>query len=158
MYKNKSVYIPSTLNTICEKYNNGTIIWMSGTNFTGFQYIDDVNLNINLNGSKLGITESKLSTNQKFYNILRAKDQEKYIIKSNLINYQLKQAVLSASVGIKKYLLVRGVGYKLLNKKQYLSLQIGFSHKINILIPNFIKIKFNRKFTKWKRLQQNFRY
>jgi len=47
--------------------------------------------------------------------------------------------------GYKKYLLVRGVGYKIIQKKRYLTLQIGYSHKINIVIPSDIKIKLNRK-------------
>lgn len=155
--KKKAIYIPITTNTLCEKYNNGYIIWISGENSTAFQYLDNnkKNLSINLNKNNLKINNSNLTKNQQYFSVLKAFDKKKEVQYCNLIQSQLNKSVLNASFGIKKYLLVRGVGYKFIKKNQYLLLQIGYSHNINVLIPSFVQTKLNRKSTKIKFFTNN---
>lgn len=151
--KKKYIYLPQNLTTICQNYNNGYIIWMSGANSTAVQYLDatkNVPIKITMEGHKLVLTKSKLTTTQQFYNIYHKRYQTLISKYYNLINVQLNNAVLRATIGIKKYLLVRGVGYKFIKKNKYLTLQVGYSHKINIIIPNYIKTKLSRKSTKIK--------
>lgn len=131
---------------------------MSGANSTGVQYLDNtknIPLNIIMTPKELILQKSNLNKTQTFYNIYHNKEEKLITRYYNLIHMQLKNAVLSATVGIKRYLLVRGVGYKFIKKNKYLTLQVGYSHKLNILIPSYIKTKLNRKSTKIKFLSNN---
>lgn len=157
-FKKKNIYLPQNLNTICQKFANGYIIWLSGANSTGVQYLDNkknIPLSIMMKPKELILKKSNLNKTQTFYNIYHKKEEKLLTRYYNLIHMQLKNAVLHATVGIKKYLLVRGVGYKFIKKNQYLTLQVGYSHKLNILIPSYIKTKLNRKSTKIKFLSNN---
>ena len=157
-FKKKNIYLPQNLNTICQKFANGYIIWLSGANSTGVQYLDNkknIPLSIIMKPKELILQKSNLNKTQTFYNIYHKKEEKLLTRYYNLIHMQLKNAVLHATVGIKKYLLVRGVGYKFIKKNQYLTLQVGYSHKLNILIPSYIKTKLNRKSTKIKFLSNN---
>jgi len=157
-FKKKNIYLPQNLSTVCQKYNNGYIIWMSGANSTGVQYLENnknIPLHVTLTSKELILQKSNLNKSQTFYNIYHKKEEKFLNIYYNLIHMQLRNAVLRTTVGIKKYLLVRGVGYKFIKKNQYLTLQVGYSHKVNILMPSFIKMKLNRKATKIKFVSNN---
>lgn len=157
-FKKKNIYLPQNLSTVCQKYNNGYIIWMSGANSTGVQYLENnknIPLHVTLTSKELILQKSNLNKSQTFYNIYHKKEEKFLNRYYNLIHMQLRNAVLRATVGIKKYLLVRGVGYKFIKKNQYLTLQVGYSHKVNILMPSFIKTKLNRKATKIKFVSNN---
>jgi len=156
--KKKNIYLPQNVNTICQQYNNGYIIWMSGANSTTVQYLENTNkmpLSIEMSKNSLELKKTNLKRSQTFYSIYQKSQEKKADQYYNLVHMQLKRAVLSTTVGIKKYLLVRGVGYKFLRKNQYLTLQVGYSHKINVLLPSFIKTKLNRKATKIKFMGSN---
>jgi len=156
--KKKNIYLPQNVNTICQQYNNGYIIWMSGANSTTVQYLENTNkmpLSIEMSKNSLELKKTNLKRSQTFYSIYQKSQEKKVDQYYNLVHMQLKRAVLSTTVGIKKYLLVRGVGYKFLRKNQYLTLQVGYSHKINVLLPSFIKTKLNRKATKIKFMGSN---
>lgn len=157
-FKKKNIYLPQNLSTVCQKYNNGYIIWMSSANSTGVQYLENnknIPLHVTLTSKELILQKSNLNKSQTFYNIYHKKEEKFLNRYYNLIHMQLRNAVLRATVGIKKYLLVRGVGYKFIKKNQYLTLQVGYSHKVNILMPSFIKTKLNRKATKIKFVNNN---
>ena len=131
---------------------------MSGANSTGVRYLDttrNIPLNIIMNSKELFLQKSKLNHTQTFYNIYHQKEEKLITRYYNLIHMQLRKAVLSATVGIKKYLLVRGVGYKFIRKNKYLTLQVGYSHRINMLLPSYVQTKLNRKSTKIKFLSSN---
>lgn len=108
-----------------------------------------------MNDTNLVLTPTKLVQTQGFYKIFQKGYEKKLIQYTSLLNKQLQTAILHATVGIKKYLLVRGVGYKFIKKDKYLILQVGYSHKINVLIPSFIKTKVNKKSTKIKFIGNN---
>jgi large subunit ribosomal protein L6 len=61
-------------------------------------------------------------------------------------------------IGYKNYLMVRGVGYKFIKKNQYMSLHIGYSHNINIILSSDIKMKINRKTTLIKFQNENYAF
>jgi large subunit ribosomal protein L6 len=131
---------------------------MSGVNSTGVQYLENnknIPLHVTLTSKELILQKSNLNKSQTFYNIYHKKEEKFLNRYYNLIHMQLRNAVLRATVGIKKFLLVRGVGYKFIKKNQYLTLQVGYSHKVNILMPSFIKTKLNRKATKIKFVSNN---
>lgn len=151
--KKKNIYLPQNLNTTCQQYSNGYVLWMSGPNSTVVQYLDNTKnmpLNIVMTSNSLALKKSNLNRSQTFYNIYQKRQERKSNQYYNLVHMQLKNAILSATIGIKKYLVVRGVGYKFIRKNQYLTLQVGYSHKINVLLPSFVQTKLNRKATKIK--------
>lgn len=152
-FRKNKINIPQNLKLLCQKYNNGSIIWMSGTNSTLVQYFDTTKNNqfdIIRKANKLNLTKTYLKKTQTFYNLYKKHQEKKFIRYFNLIHMQLQNAIVRATVGIKKYLFVRGVGYKFIKKNKYLMLQVGYSHKINILLPSYIKTTLNRKSTKIK--------
>lgn len=156
--KKHNIYLPQNLSTIIQQYNNGSIIWISGANATAVHYLDtmkNVPLNVSISDNNLVLTKSKLVNTQSFYKTFQKKYEKKIVQYSSLINRQLQTAILHATVGMKKYLLVRGVGYKFIKKDRYLMLQVGYSHKINVLIPSFVKTKVNKKSTKIKFVGDN---
>lgn len=95
----------------------------------------------------MSIQNSSLNYAQDFYKLLKTRSIQRKNMYSGLLQGQLQKTILSVITGYKKYLTVRGVGYKFQKKNRYLTLQIGYSHKINIIIPSDIQMKFNRKFT-----------
>jgi len=133
-------------------------MWMSGEKSTVLQYLDispktqkkNVPLDFKINKNQILLRKSNLTNTQSFYNVYQNKYHKVINKYYNLVHMQLNKAILRATIGIKKYLLVRGVGYKLIKKNKYLMIHVGFSHKINILIPSYIKTKSNRKSTKLK--------
>lgn len=150
-FKKKNIYLPQNLNTSCQKYNNGYIIWMSGANSTGVRYLEqkkNIPLNIIMTPNELILKNSNLNKTQTFYNLYKKKEENLLTRYYNLIHMQLKNAVLSMTVGVKKDLLVRGVGYKFIKKNQYVTILIGYSHKFNILIPSTVTAKVNKKSTR----------
>lgn len=156
--KKKNIYLPKNLSTICQKYNNGYILWLAGANSTGVQYLETTKylpLNLVMTPKELILQKSNLNKTQTFYKIYHKKEAKLLMRYYNLIHMQLQKAVLRATVGLKKYLLVRGVGYKFIKKNKYLSIQVGYSHKLNITLPSYIQTKLNRKSTKIKFLSSN---
>lgn len=149
----KNIYLPSTLHTVFESYSNGYIIWLSGGKATLVKYLENkrkMPIELVMANSNIQIRQSLLRNSQSFYNIYHNHEERKTIQYYNLIHTQMKKAVLNAVAGIKKYLFVRGVGYKFITKNDYLTLQVGYSHRINIRLPSYIKTSLNRKSTKIK--------
>lgn len=99
---------------------------------------------------KIQMPKSALNTAQVFYQLNKARAKEKKDESVGLFHGQIQNFLGRALVGSRKYLLVRGVGYKFLKQNGYLSFQIGYSHQINLVIPSDIKLKLNRKSTALK--------
>jgi len=154
-YKKKSIYIPSNLYSIYEKYNNGCVIWLSGNNSTTVQYLVNTNyvrLKLTADVDKFILKNSNLTVNQGFYNLYLKREERKLINYYNVVHMKLKKAIIKSTVGIRKYLHLRGVGYKFTKKQKYISIQIGYSHAINIWLPNVMKITLSRKSVRMKLL------
>jgi len=64
----------------------------------------------------------------------------------NFINVLLRRMIIGAGVGFKKYLRVRGVGYKFFLENTLLKINVGYTHIIKKYIPSEFYIKFSRKF------------
>ena len=57
----------------------------------------------------------------------------------------LNNAIIGASSGYEKELELTGVGFRAAVKGNYLNLQIGFSHDVNYLIPEGVKITVEKQ-------------
>jgi large subunit ribosomal protein L6 len=131
------------------------VIWLSGNNSTSVQYLVNtsyVRLKLKANVDKFVLKNTNLTVNQGFYNMYLQREERKLINYYNMIHMKLKKAIIKSTVGIRKYLHLRGVGYKFTKKQKYISIQIGYSHAINILLPNVMKITLSRKSVRMKLL------
>ena len=110
---------------------------------------------IKIEGSNLTITgpkgTKKLSINDKIFssklneNEFQILPLEKNIDKKTSIMWGtyrslINNAVTGVSAGHEKILELNGVGFRANLKGEILNLQIGFSHDVNFLIPNDIKV------------------
>jgi len=127
---------------------------MAGPNASYIRYLEMSNstslsagLLMSNDNSSLKLHISSLGKNQYFYNLLKAKALNQDKIYINVIRYQLNQIMTNIMASAKKYLILRGVGYKFFRQKSYLSIQLSFSHKVNIILPSYICTKLNRKST-----------
>jgi len=67
---------------------------------------------------------------------------------SSSVSYLIKTGVLHLFRGYRAVIRVIGVGYKIdLVKSNKLTIALGYSHKINIQLPHFIKIHIMKKKT-----------
>jgi ribosomal protein L6P/L9E len=58
----------------------------------------------------------------------------------------IKKGIINICKGYSCYVRIKGVGYKIEQKvSNYLTITIGYSHKVNIKLPNFIKIHILKK-------------
>tara|TARA_Y100000591_G_scaffold317213_1_gene326651 strand:+ start:397 stop:936 length:540 start_codon:yes stop_codon:yes gene_type:complete len=94
--------------------------------------LDIFNLNIK-DGKEISIIPKKIDQNTK----------RLWGMNRSLIN----NAVLGSSVGYEKILELVGVGYRASIKGNQLNLQLGYSHDINFLIPEGIKITVEKQTT-----------
>jgi large subunit ribosomal protein L6 len=85
----------------------------------------------------------------KFYLLLQPKKRgmKKFL---GLIFTLFLSAIRDVSLSYRVVLRVRGVGFKIFRKLDYLCLEVGYSHLLNLLIPQNIFIKIlNRKNTRF---------
>ena len=112
-----------------------------------------------LNGNVLNIDgplgKKSLSINTDIFD-LNIKDGKEISIKPKKINdvtkrlwglnrSLVKNAVIGASTGYEKSLELTGVGYRAALKGKHLNMQLGFSHDINFLVPENIKISVEKQ-------------
>jgi len=64
----------------------------------------------------------------------------------SLISIMLRRMIVGAGVGFKKYLRVRGVGYKFELENFVLTTRVGYTHNLQTLMPSEFYTKFSRKF------------
>ena len=57
----------------------------------------------------------------------------------------INNAIIGASTGYEKILELSGVGYRAALKGNILNLQLGFSHDINFVIPEGVKIQVEKQ-------------
>ena len=57
----------------------------------------------------------------------------------------LNNAIIGASTGYTKTLVLTGVGFRAAIKGKQLNLQLGFSHDINFDIPDSVKISIEKQ-------------
>jgi len=62
-----------------------------------------------------------------------------------LLQSNIEKMRIGNIVGFRRYLKVRGVGYKFTREHNMLYIQVGFSHVLEYKLPEEIKTKFSRK-------------
>lgn len=118
----KPVLIPSGITVEFENQ----ILKISNKNEETFQNINDlVSIKINQNQINIDRCNEKKAT-KAYHGLIRALIQNK---------------ILGITQNFSKLLIAEGVGYKFQIDKNILSLNMGFSHPIQFIIPNNITIK-----------------
>jgi large subunit ribosomal protein L6 len=58
---------------------------------------------------------------------------------------RMKRSIIACGVGFKKYIRVRGVGYKLEFSNNLFIAKVGYTHNLQKIVPSDFIIKFSRK-------------
>jgi large subunit ribosomal protein L6 len=64
----------------------------------------------------------------------------------SLLTVLLKRMIVGAGAGFKRFLRVRGVGYKFELQQTLLKVNVGFTHVLTKNVPSEFVVKFSRKF------------
>lgn len=151
--KEKIVQIPVFLNCEIKNFLNAYVFWINGPFWTN-RIIIKKTLFLELQNNYIINKKALPNVISTFYNLnLKHINKKKKITQSFLKN-KFKQQIISAFVGYKKYLRIRGVGYKFSILNQLMLIQVGFSHLLKTVIPSEFNYKFNKKFT-FLRLKSN---
>lgn len=127
--------------------SNYDIIWISGEYGTYFCKIDRMKYLVSMhNTNAITIKTVPFNSWMKYY----CAKHYKWAIP--LVNAQLsllwvtiRRMIVGAGVGFKKYLRVRGVGYKFELSNGILIATVGYTHKLKKILPVEFYTKFSRK-------------
>ena len=167
LVKNKNwIYLGQIKKVELMQNLNNIIIWYQGSNQINYRYFKKIRGNSRTNyrnqntvilltkqnwkfNSRFGVilNKSKLNNSKECYFIKKNYEREKEKKIITLMQKQLIMGNLSANTYFKKFLIIRGIGYKLTFSKKFISIQIGLSHPWNIRILNDLLIKSNKKGT-----------
>lgn len=113
----KVIAIPSGVTVLFE---NG-VVTVKGPKGTLTQDIADNNININISSTEVNLT--------------RNNDQKDVRAKHGLYRALIQNMVIGVTNGYTKSLLINGIGYKVAATPSKLTLNIGFSHPIEVEAP-----------------------
>ena len=142
---NKNIIFPKSV--LCEIQRNSKhyILWISGIFGTWFVKIP-AKYKIYLYKNKLIITPNKYYSLNKFYSATNKNFSTTFRQNLSIVFATIKRLLWGAGLGFKKYLRVRGVGYKFALQKNELQVNVGFTHTIKKVLPEEFILKFSRKF------------
>lgn len=123
------------------------IIWISGQYGTWFRSLNRKKYRVNVtNDNKIEIKTNKFINFMKQY----YSNSYKYSLPNvntnlSLLSVGLRRMVIGAGVGFKKYLRVRGVGYKFELEDKVLTARVGYTHALHKIMPAEFTTRFSRK-------------
>lgn len=142
----KPIYKPKNLSVELQKFENASVCWLSGPNYTLKQkFLKD--FAIKTTAQQIYLLPSLAKTANKFYKLNSALVQQNQNKSWSLSSVKIMQNLMGALVGFKNFLRVRGVGYRfqLISKK--LIINVGYSHSLQIKLPLKHKFLLNKKST-----------
>ncbi|MEA4115181.1 50S ribosomal protein L6 [Mycoplasma sp. 744] len=86
---------------------------------------------------KINIEENKIST-------LRANEEKHTKQLHGTTNALIANMLLGVSKGFIKELVIKGVGYRATLKDKIIEIAAGYSHLVNVNIPNDVKVEINK--------------
>lgn len=144
------IYIPKITPIYIKQYTNTKLIWIYGLRKSIKTKIVTKN-KIKKEDNYLVIKKTKINEIYKNYNIISKEEKKKEKAKKTWTERTFRKKIISLTNGYVKYLRVKGVGYRFeLKKNNILSIEIGYSYKLEIKIPKKYSIKFSKKKSKWK--------
>lgn len=142
-----TIYCPTNVKFEVRTLERSIVIWVSGEYGTWFYKINNLQYKISISPQKtLGLQTIR------FYNIMKHYYTRFYKYSIPRINSQisliciiLKRMIVGAGVGFKRYLRVRGVGYKFELEDTLLKAKVGYTHSIEKPMPSEFYTRFSRK-------------
>lgn len=144
------LYLNKTLTVNLKQFINGNILWLFGPKRSLKTKIYDKNM-LDVKHNYIVFNKLLIQRTYEQYNVIH--NSEKKVEKINKIMFKrtLFNRIVGLISGFKKYLRVRGVGYRfLLLKNNILQIEVGLSYNLQIKLPAIYKTQFSRKFTKIK--------
>ena len=144
----KSIIYPNSINIETQTDKNlYDMIWISGNSGTWFCKYNRQLCKISIVNSNIGVGTAF------FYNFLAFYSRGYFRNWFPLLNSELsllcvllKRMLIGAGVGFKKYLRVRGVGYKFeLLRTNLLTAKVGYTHLVKKQLPSEFSTNFSRK-------------
>ena len=142
----KQIYIPELLAFEMHCFNNGFVCWFSGPYYTWKQQLSR-SFPFHINKNWFRYAPSMLNVGFNFFDTYRFPNLKLETQQLSLLHIQIKQLIIGASVGFKKFLRVRGVGYKFNISPTTLTIHVGYSHLLKIKYPYFKSFVTNKKAT-----------
>ena len=141
------IYYPIGIRLEIQIFNEYSILWVSGEYGTWFLKLNNRQYQINL------VSQNHLNLKTiSFYNIIKHYYTSSYKYATPRINAYIslaciliKRMIIGAGVGFKKYLRVRGVGYKFELQNSFLTAKVGYTHLVKKRFPYDFYIRFSRK-------------
>lgn len=143
----KKIYCPDSIKFEIKSINKHyDVIWVSGEYATWFYKIDRRKHILYIHGKTLFI-ETSLHTNtiKQYFTGLQKYSLPKINSELSLLAIGIRKMIVGAGVGFKKYLRVRGVGYKFEIENESLIAKVGYTHSLNKSMPYEFTTKFSRK-------------
>jgi large subunit ribosomal protein L6 len=142
----KKIYIPELLFVETNSFANGLVCWISGPYYTIKQRYYPM-FSISLQKEQLLCSSISTTTVSNFFNISKKIYSKQNNKQLSLLYSQTRQVLISASVGFKNFLKIRGVGYKFNVFPTYLTIEVGYSHLLKKKFPLFKSFMANKKTT-----------
>jgi len=144
------LYLNKTLTVNLKQFINGNILWLFGPKKSLKTKIYDKNL-LNVRHNYIIFNKLLIQNIYEQYNVIHPSEKKLEKIKKTMFKRTLFNHIVSLISGFKKYLRVRGVGYRFsLLKNNILQIEVGLSYNLQIKLPHIYKTQFSRKFTKIK--------
>jgi len=100
-----------------------------------------------LQKKQLACSLTLLNTVYNFFAISRKTNFKQNKKELSILYIKTRQLLISASVGFKNFLRIRGVGYKFAGSATGLTIEVGYSHVLRTKIPLFKSFLLNKKAT-----------
>jgi large subunit ribosomal protein L6 len=142
----QNIYLPNLFTFEMQLFNNKIVCWFSGPYSTWKKQYSKT-FPFYLYNNHFSYRFPTLATGFNFFNVSSLNNLKMENQRASLLHVQLKQLIIGTSVGFKKFLRLRGVGYKFSISSTKLKVQVGYSHLLKIKIPLFKSFIMNKKAT-----------
>jgi len=142
----QNIYLPEFFTFEMQFFNNNIVCWFSGPYLTWKKRYPKT-FPFYLSNNHFFYCLPTLTLGFNFFNTYRRDSLKIENQRASLLHVQIKQIIVGTSVGFKKFLRLRGVGYKFSISSTKLRIQVGYSHLLKIKVPFFKSFVMNKKAT-----------
>jgi len=147
--RKKELYIRQEMKMNIKQYINGNIFWLFGRKGSIKGKIKYGELKSK--GNYIREEKNWIEKLYKEYKLIGYKERKEEQEVNMWIRNSFRKAVMTLTCGFKRYLRVRGVGYRFdLMNNNILKIEVGYTDELMIWLPREYKIKFSKKHTKIK--------
>lgn len=142
-----AIYYPTSVVCELKENKNGATLWISGAYGTWYHNLPKRQYKIIILNNFIKIETIHFYSLTKYYFTSKYRYAMPIVASQmSLLAILIKRMIVGAGVGYKKYLRVKGVGYKFEIQNCILSAKVGYTKLIYKQIPSEFFFKFSRKF------------